>query len=111
MKTETTLSTLPNGLPVWKLMRFKVTKEKCQIIKINPEVLDTKVHSESFGKVIKLLSIDIQIKRVTLGVPHTDRFEDISQYDLEVWNESMNPKREVTYKRRNKSIRTVVYGN
>ena len=101
--------TLLNGLPIYKMMRYKVTGEKAQIVKVNPEVTEKNIESEMFGKIIKPLSVNLKVKRVALGIEVVDILEDISIYDLEVWNESMNPRRTVTYKTKKGKIRTVTY--
>jgi len=101
--------TLPNGLSLCKLMQYKPTKEKCQITKVNPEVIETNLESPNFGKLVIPLTVDIILFRELDGIPYKVPMKNISQYDLTVWNENMNQYRVVTYKRRKKPVRTILY--
>ena len=98
------LPTLPNGLPLWKLMQYKVTGEQCRIIKVNPEKINT-----DLGTITYPLTVDIRITREALGIKYNEIIKEILPYDLIVWNESMNPHREVTYRTRKGQTRTVRY--
>lgn len=101
--------TLPNGLPLCKLMQYKPTKEKCQITKVNPEVIETNVESPNFGKLLIPLTVDIIIFRELDDIPYRVPIKNVSQYDFILWNENMNPYRVVTYKRRKKPVKTILY--
>lgn len=105
---NTELPTLPNGLPLYKLMQYKVTKEQCQIIKTNKAVFDNNVESETFGQLLKPFSLDVKITRILQGIKYAV-IETVSEDDLIVWNEKMTPDHEVTYITRKRQARTVYY--
>jgi hypothetical protein len=93
---NTELPTLPNGLPLWKMLQYKETKEQCRVVKVNKPTLDWN-------------SVDIKIIRTTNGIKHSVVIEEISIEDLIVWNESMNIPKQVTYRTRKRQTRTVYY--
>jgi hypothetical protein len=97
---NTTLPTLPNGLPLWKQLCYKVTNEKCRVIKINDAISTTAIDS---------ITVDVIMVRKLAGVEYNYIMNDVPISDLIVWNESMNPPRKVTYKTRKKQARTVYY--
>lgn len=107
MKNE--LPTLPNGLPLWKLMQYTPTKEQCRIVKVNEPIIDVNPISSAFGKIIVPLTVNIRIIRKTLDIEHAVIIENILPYDLIVWTESMSPHKEVTYRTKKKQARTVYY--
>lgn len=102
MKTTENI-TLPNGLPLYKLMLYKPTKEKCQIVKVN------KVKLDELGRVLVPLSVDIILFRKLHNISYNVLMYNISQYDLIVWTENMNPSRDVLYKHKRKQTRIVHY--
>lgn len=100
MKTLKELPTLPNGLPLWKMMQYKVTGEQCRVVKINDKIAEGNIDD---------ITVDIKIIRITATIKHTVIIEKVILDNLIIWNESMNPHREVKYKRRGDIQRTVIY--
>lgn len=91
---------LPNGLPIYKMMQYKPTGEKCQFVKINNDKISEVT--------IDTITVDVKIIRTLQGINYTV-IETVNLNDLIIWNESMNPHREVTYRTRKHQARTVVY--
>ena len=97
---------LPNGLPIYKDMQYKATGEQCRIIKVVPEQINKDLNVITYP-----LTVNIKITRIALGIPYRVVLENVLPYELIVWNESMNPRREVTYRTRKHKTRTVVYNS
>ena len=98
-------TTLPNGLVTWKYVRYKVTNDKAQIIKVNNPITNIK------GQITTPGSVDIQLFKVLNGIPYKELLKEVSPYDLEVWNESMQPYKRVVYRTKRKhQVREVQYG-
>lgn len=109
------LATLPNGLPLYKLMQYKVTKEQCKIIKVNPEhtkkmpVYDPDTDMWEDKAITIPLTVRIKINRITAGIEHVVYIDEVFPIDLIVWNEKMTPDHIITYRNRKRKTRTVMY--
>lgn len=102
-------TTLPNGLPIYKLMCYKPTGEKCQIVKINPAILETNLESKAFGTIIQPLDVDVKVTRTLAGIDYTVILDHISPYDLIVWNEKMTPDHIFSIRTRKGKVRNIYY--
>lgn len=85
---------LPCGEPIYKMMYYHVTEEKCQVIKVNePDPLTGDY------------TVTVTIIRKYLGIPTVTYLTDNAKH-FTVWNEKRNRTTEVSFWTK-KGLRTV----